>query len=638
MALHGIYFSSAKLEMQYNAATGKRKDTTEGTRKSAFKNYERPPSPSFVGSNSSIQNSKGTAAPYAIEEKGDRRTTIVSTTASISGFLPSEKRKPKNKCGRGVMVIVLACFVILSVVMMVLYFTTPFNNEQKASNPNLQKDSNAGTTWPPSLSTNCQRIPNPVPLTALPKSLQTELSSLEAFINQKVNLQGPTAVTANIVYRSKVIWQAHFGVMNNSEAIKRKPTSSTIFPIASVSKVFTVLMLYKLYNDRLVTSLDDPVSFYQSNFFVKNRYGNSPITLRQLASHRSGLQREAPCFPHKNTNLCPYSHNQMMQRLRNLSILKQPGREPRYSNLGFALLGQVLGERFGNGRGFQGWMKENLLSTFQMSDTAFTLDESMKQRIPVGYTSDTEFSDVQEWGWLNPAGGAFSNVADLAKMEIGLFKDGSSSYFSDAVSELLFAPGYVFPNGKDAAGTPWETELVDGLLIRRKEGSVFGYQSVIAVVPEMKVAFNFLCTNCAESLSPSVYLNFSQTFLPAIKEVLRTVEQQKILVPPDVKPYIGVFRVDGLGSLKFLEAAMKDGHIHLFANGVRDLFILNYTEPLIFQILSPPYLSCRRISMHGVEDDLLFYDAPSQIDGLSDRFTMHNAHPSGRTYFYRVRG
>ena len=40
----------------------------------------------------------------------------------------------------------------------------------------------------------------------------------------------------------------------------------------------------------------------------------------------------------------------------------------------------------------------------------------MKQRIPVGYTSDTEFSDVQEWGWLNPAGGAFSNVADLAKV------------------------------------------------------------------------------------------------------------------------------------------------------------------------------------------------------------------------------
>ena len=39
-----------------------------------------------------------------------------------------------------------------------------------------------------------------------------------------------------------------------------------------------------------------------------------------------------------------------------------------------------------------------------------------KQRIPVGYTSNTEFSDVQEWGWLNPTGGAFSSVEDLAKV------------------------------------------------------------------------------------------------------------------------------------------------------------------------------------------------------------------------------
>lgn len=42
------------------------------------------------------------------------------------------------------------------------------------------------------------------------------------------------------MYRDKVIWQAQFGVMNNSEVRKRKPTANSIFPVASVSKVFTV--------------------------------------------------------------------------------------------------------------------------------------------------------------------------------------------------------------------------------------------------------------------------------------------------------------------------------------------------------------------------------------------------------------
>lgn len=112
---------------------------------------------------------------------------------------------------------------------------------------------------------------------------------------------------------------------------------------------------------------------------------------------------------------------------------------------------------------------------------------------------------------------------------------------------------------------------------------------------------------------------------------------QKVLVPPDVSPYIGVFRVDGLGALKNLEAKMKDGHIHLFTNGVEDIFLLNYTEPLIFQILSPSSLSCKSIFMLGAEHDLVVYDTPSPVDGLSDKFTMYGAHPSGRTYFYRVR-
>ena len=112
---------------------------------------------------------------------------------------------------------------------------------------------------------------------------------------------------------------------------------------------------------------------------------------------------------------------------------------------------------------------------------------------------------------------------------------------------------------------------------------------------------------------------------------------QKVLVPPDVSPYIGVFRVDGLGPLKNLEARMKNGHIHLYANGAEDTFLLNYTEPLIFRILSPSSLSCKIIFSLGVEHDLVVYDSPSPVDGLSDKFTMYSAHPSGRTYFYRVR-
>jgi len=621
--------------MQYNAATGRPHHKTNGIMNSGFDNPERPHTPSFIGSYSSVHDPHPPAAyVYGADEPG-RKGTIISTSASTVGFLPPEKKKRRNKSGRNcIVVMLLACFIVLSIVMIVLYFTRPFKTGQESEK--VQDNGNSQKPTPPPKKAECRTIPKPVAFTSLPKRLQTELNSLESFIKEKVDSQGPTAVTANIVYRDQVIWQAEFGVMNNSEANKRKPSANTVFPIASVSKVFTVLMLYKLHYDGSVRSLDDPVTSYQSDFSVKNPFNNAPITLRELASHRSGLQREAPCFPDTKANLCPYTQSQMIQRLKNLSLLREPGKEPQYSNLGFALLGQVLGQRFGNGRGFEGWMEDNMLSTFGTTDTTFALSESIKQRIPVGYTSDTEFSNVQEWGWLNPTGGAFSSVADLAKMEIALYKDEPNPYLSKALTEVLFAPGYILPNGKDVIGTPWEMTIVDDLLIRRKRGYVYGYDSLIVLLPEMKIAFNLLCTNC-RTLSQDVDFNFSNTFLPAFKEVLRTAAQQEIVNPPDTKPYIGIFRVEGLDPLKFLEAKLKDGNIHLFVNGVVDYFVLNYTEPLKFRVVLPPTLPCNTIFSLGVDNDLVVYDSPSQVDGLSDKFTMFGAHPSGRTYFYRER-
>lgn len=112
---------------------------------------------------------------------------------------------------------------------------------------------------------------------------------------------------------------------------------------------------------------------------------------------------------------------------------------------------------------------------------------------------------------------------------------------------------------------------------------------------------------------------------------------QKVVNPPDTKPFLGDFLVEGLGVVKRMEAKMKDGHIHLFVNGVSDVFILNYTQPETFKIIIPANLPCLTTFTLGVNQDLVVYDTPSDVDGLSDRFTMYGAHPSGRTYFYRDR-
>ena len=43
------------------------------------------------------------------------------------------------------------------------------------------------------------------------------------------------------------------------------------------------------------------------------------------------------------------------------------------------------------------------------------------------------------------------------------------------------------PDGKTMAGTPWEMELVDGIVYREKGGSVFGYEGRVVMVPELRI-------------------------------------------------------------------------------------------------------------------------------------------------------
>lgn len=89
--------------------------------------------------------------------------------------------------------------------------------------------------------------------------------------------------------------------------------------ISSISKVFPVLMLYRLWEEGTVASLDDPLERYASSFTINNPLGlasapaqslldrleevgpaprPSPVTLRRMASQLSGEQlRTFPAQP-----------------------------------------------------------------------------------------------------------------------------------------------------------------------------------------------------------------------------------------------------------------------------------------------------------------------------------------------------
>lgn len=112
------------LSIFFFSATSKRKGGEGGITNTAFAKDGRPPSSSSVEHYSSFHDFHHATPPFVIEEKAEKQTNIANT-ARTAGFLPSDNRKRKNKCSRTLLAILLACFIVLSVVMIVLYSTKP---------------------------------------------------------------------------------------------------------------------------------------------------------------------------------------------------------------------------------------------------------------------------------------------------------------------------------------------------------------------------------------------------------------------------------------------------------------------------------------------------------------------------------
>ena len=54
--------------------------------------------------------------------------------------------------------------------------------------------------------------------------------------------------------------------------------------------------------------------------------------------------------------------------------------------------------------------------------------------------------------------------------------------------KYFFTLGYILPDGEgDVVGTLWEMKILDDMVIREKRGCIYGYDSIVSILPEMKI-------------------------------------------------------------------------------------------------------------------------------------------------------
>ena len=198
---------------------------------------------------------------------------------------------------------------------------------------------------------------------------------------------------------------------------KRAMDPDALFGVASISKTFTAAAIVQLRDDGKL-SLDDPLAKFIPEFkAVTCRYGRiEDVTLRRLLTHLSGLVGESPT-PHWRSANFPTMED-ILRGLPNSALVIEPHSAFKYSNLGFALLGEVVARV--SGRPFTEYLRSEVLDPFGMKSSCFTLEEA-GSKMATGYLPHP-YDDVPEAAPVATdhqgyaaAAGLRSSVNDLAK-------------------------------------------------------------------------------------------------------------------------------------------------------------------------------------------------------------------------------
>ncbi|MBU1375728.1 MAG: beta-lactamase family protein [Alphaproteobacteria bacterium] len=264
----------------------------------------------------------------------------------------------------------------------------------------------------------------------------------------------------------------------------------SIFPIASLTKVFTALLLSDAVQ-RGHMRLDDPLAKHLPAGVVVPDFGGRTITLADLATHGAGLPLRPPNL-HATDPDDPYAGYTTADLYAGISAFKltrAPGAEFEYSNFAYGLLGQALQHRLG--RSYGELIRDKITGPLGMADTGLTPPAASDPRRVQGYEADGRPTPPWDFAALVETGGLFSTVTDVLTF-LGLWIGPGRAALGPAARAMLTIdrPG----DAKDIRmALGWRITKVGARRVVWSNGSTGGCRAFMGLCPEDRtgvVAFN----------------------------------------------------------------------------------------------------------------------------------------------------
>jgi CubicO group peptidase (beta-lactamase class C family) len=304
---------------------------------------------------------------------------------------------------------------------------------------------------------------------------------LEQAMRAEMEMWNITGLALALVDDQQTIHAAGFG----------EAKRDSVFRCGSISKLFNAFAVMQLVEQGKL-DLDAPVERFGAGLLPVNPFTNAtPVTLRQLLCHRSGMIRESPVGGYLDDSQPSLART--VASVPQTVLVNPPNSKTRYSNVGPSIAGRVV--ELVSGTRFERYQRERILDPLGMTNSAWLLKELPRGRLVSSYLRVADGRGgfkhqrcpVFDLG-TESAGNLFTTADDLARFLAMLAAEGASPKGRILKAETLaqmFIPQLT--GATNGYGLAFGIGDFQGYKAVRHNGAVYGHSSSLVFLPDAKL-------------------------------------------------------------------------------------------------------------------------------------------------------
>ena len=263
---------------------------------------------------------------------------------------------------------------------------------------------------PPKILKSALNATPPPPDLAVPRMSEADaLAALSAY-GDELAKNDQFSGTVLVARHGKILFQKAWGRANRETGAP--VTLDTRFRIGSMNKMFTSVAILQLVEAGKL-SLDDPIGKYLTDY--PNKDVASKVTVRHLLTHTGGTgDIFGPEFDKNRLSL--RTHGDYLKLYGSRALDGEPGKQFKYSNYGFVLLGAVI-EKV-TGMSYYDYVDSRIFKPAGMTSTGSLTENEAVQNRSTGYMKSKSAwvpnTDTLPWRGTS-AGGGYSTAGDLLR-------------------------------------------------------------------------------------------------------------------------------------------------------------------------------------------------------------------------------